>query len=125
MKHLVWLILLFVALGVLVYLSSDDSDRAGLIGGSTGYITSGSKFGISIGMPLATARLRLAGRGLQPLDLASLHAPPHRCLGWAYPPDHTVEAWTDDSWRRGTICIASVHGAVASVRWHFNSLELP
>lgn len=126
MKMFIWLVLFVIVGGIVVYLASDEFTRAGLVS-SNGYIDSGARFGIYVGMPLSEARRLLASRGLNPDDLTipSRFVPPHTCLHRKYPPDHDIEAWADRSWRRGTICLSSTQGKVASVSWHFDSIPAP
>ena len=126
MKYVAWLVLIVIVVGILVYLSSDELDQAGFTS-SSGYIESGTKFGIYIGMPVSDARQRLAGRGLSPVDLTRERSfnSPQRCHGRTYGPDRHVELWWDNSWRRGTICLTSTRDKVASVSWHFNPVGAP
>lgn len=125
MKYVAWLILFVIVVGILVYLFSDEFDQTALTLGSSGYIETGTKFGIYIGMAVSDARQRLASRKLSPNDLTvpSHLVPPHTCLHRKYPPDHDIEAWVDRSWRRGTICLSSTEGKVASVAWLFDPIE--
>ena len=124
MKYVAWLVLFLIIIGMLVFLSSDELDQAGFTS-SNGHIESGAKFGIYIGMPVSDARQRLVSRGLSPDDLTieSHFVPPQSCLHRVYGPDRHVEAWSDDSWRRGTICLTSTQGKITSVAWRFNPVE--
>jgi hypothetical protein len=126
MKYLAWSVLIFVAVGILVFVSSDELDRAGFTF-SRGHIDSGAKFGIYIGMPLSEARRLLASRGLSSVDVTSkrVREPRRRCHGRTYEPDRQVEVWSDYSWRLGQICLTSTRGEVASVSWFFVPISAP
>ena len=106
------LTVMLIALG---YLAFDDFTRAGLLA-SQGHAEEGSKFGVEIGMELDDAGHGLRERGLRPVALTA----PASCHGRIYAAEHELELWYDDTWRRGTICLASVNGRVESISWLYN-----
>ncbi len=114
MKYVIW-----VALGVALvgfgYLMADEFNRAGVLS-SKGYIESGSKFGIDIGMSRDAAARQLSDQGLEQVELTATQS----CHGRSHGPDRYVELWYDRSWRRGTICLSSTGNRVASVSWVYN-----
>ena len=97
------------------YLALDDFNRAGILA-SRGTIEEGSKFGVEIGMELDDAGHVLRERGLRPAALTA----PASCHERTYSAERELELWYDDTWRRGTICLASVHGQVVSVSWRYD-----
>lgn len=114
MKYIIWAASL-AALAGIGYLIADEFNRAGILS-SEGYIESGSKFGIAIGMSHDAAAMRLSGRGLEKVELTAEQS----CHGRSYGPDRQVELWYDRSWRRGTICLSLVGNRIASVSWIYN-----
>lgn len=120
MKYVAWLVLIVIVVGILVYLSSDELDQVRMIP-SSGYIESGSKFGIEIGMPAGDARQRLANRGLNRIAVADLSVSPRTCLGHSYEAGQDVEAWADDGgWEGGIICLAAKDDKIVNIRWMFD-----
>jgi hypothetical protein len=114
MKYLIWAALV-AALAGIGYMMADEFNRAGILS-SEGYIESGSKFGMEIGMSRDTAASRLSERGLEQVELTAQQS----CHGRSYGPDRQVELWYDRSWRRGTICLSSTGNRIASVSWIYN-----
>jgi hypothetical protein len=124
MRILALLVSIVAFAWLFAYLASDEFDKTAMIGGSYGYIESGAKFGIYVGMSQSDARQILANRGLTPEDLADPErlVPPHTCLHRKYPSYRDIELWSDRSWRRGTICLSLAQGKVASVAWHYDTV---
>ena len=114
MKMLIWIVCALL-IAAAIFILSDEFNRAG-VSASEGYVESGSKFGIEIGMSRDAAVNRLASRGLDQVDLTA----PQSCHGRNYGPERQVELWYDRSWRRGTICLSSEENKIASISWVYN-----
>ncbi len=117
MKIVVLLILVLVVGGI-VFFASDEFNRTGFLG-SEGFIDSGSKFGIQIGMDRNVAEDRLRSRGLESME-PSVSG---RCLDRPYPADQQVGLWLDDSRFGGTICLASRNNQIVSIGWALGGWE--
>jgi len=109
----------------LTFIFSSEWNRAAL--GSQGYIDEGSKFGIEVKSSLEDAHKILESKGLYSYDLSENRklSPSglQNCHGREYPDDILLEAFSDDSWRRGIICIASSEGEVISLSWHYGMFQ--
>lgn len=99
---------------VFAYAVSDDFDRAGLQLGSQGTLVTGSRFGITIGMTLPEARQRFISRGLVFMGTAE------KCYVLPKTDRVSYEIWWDNSWRGGTMCLASQQGKVVALDWVFD-----
>ncbi len=97
----------------------DDFNRLGVFG-SGGFVTSGSMFGLTIGMDRTAAARHLTGRGLQ---IGEPSRPGH-CLGRENLPDQDMELWDDRSWRHGVICLGSKDGKIISIAWSYGGWQL-
>jgi len=98
----------------------DDMNRASLTG-SDGYIDSGEKFGIEIGLPTAEAARILQSRGLMPGEPST----PGRCLSRDYAgAGQTVTLWEDRSWRRAVVCVGAADGRVSGIGWAIGGWQL-
>jgi len=111
----------FVLTVILVMFFTNEWNRAAF--GSQGYIENGSKFGIEIGSPYLEAKQNLLVKGLVVLNI-SYHRKlsktgAQNCHGHEYPDNVKLEAFHDDSWRRGVICIASKDNKVIRLSWHY------
>lgn len=104
---------LLAALVVTYFFILDDFQKAGI--GSIGFRDSGSKFGVEIGVDLTSARSHLTANGLRLYEEDFFG----QCLGFSYPKDQDLEVWVDETWRYGSICLASVGEKVVSIRWHY------
>lgn len=115
MKYFIWLALIAALVGI-GFLKADEFNRAGMLS-SEGYIESGSKFDVTIGMPRDAAARRLSDRGLEEVEQLTAD---QSCHGRSYGADRQVELWYDRSWRRGTICLSSTGNRVASLSWIYD-----
>jgi hypothetical protein len=104
-----------MVVGAIFYFLSDEYNRVAVLG-SEGSIDSGSKFGLEIGMLRSDADAILNTRGLELVE--SFYG--GSCLNRSYPDDQRIEVWSDDSWRRGTICLASKNDTVDSIGWFYS-----
>lgn len=115
--------LVLVATGAVIVLGSvflsNDLNRTALAGG-TGDVAAGGALGLSVGMPATEAEARLTAHGLKVVPDETPEAP---CLGRTYKPDETVRIFADDSWRRGTICLASQNDRLSRIVWYFAPLS--
>lgn len=79
---------------------------------SSGSVSSGTKFGVSIGDEIDPARQHLLASGftqlLTPSDLQQLNYP----LRNEY-------VFRDGAWRRGTVRLRVSEGKVAAIAWHY------
>jgi hypothetical protein len=119
MKMLFWLVFALL-IAAAIFILSDEFNRSGALA-SEGYIESGSKFGIEIGMSRDAAANKLASRGLEWSELPTdPRFSPQSCHGHTHSPERLVELWIDRSWRRGTICLSSEENKITSVSWVYN-----
>lgn len=81
-----------------------------------GHIKEGKFIDIYIGESSRSAHEKLMKRGLKLID----RSPGKFCMGVAYPTQASVELFADHSFRRGTICIASVNGRVREINWFYH-----
>jgi len=103
---------------VIAIFFSNEWNRAAF--GSNDYIEKGTKFGITIGSPEKEAHWHLFSKGLLPFNLSGGGIYDEQtCHGHTYPKYTKVQAYADDSWRSGIICVASENGVVNRVSWHY------
>lgn len=113
------LIVVAAALIISVLIGMGEINRAGIFG-SGGSITSGSKFGVTVGIARASAGDRLEALGL----VEGRPSVPGRCLGRLVEDGEIVDLWEDLSWRSGVICVTSRHGVVTRLTWSFGAWQL-
>jgi len=120
-----FLIFTGVVLFLVAVFLSNEWNRAAL--GSRGYIDNGSKFGVKIGSSYLEAKQGLLSRGLilyDPMEGQKLsETGTQRCHGQEYADNITLEGFSDHSWRRGIICVASKDGKVIRLSWHYGMLQ--
>jgi hypothetical protein len=105
--------------GIAWLLSIGDLNRAGIFG-SGGEISSGVKFGVTLGEPISAARATLRNAGF-------VRGSPSRsdaCLGRTVRDGETVELWDDPSWRNGTICVFSRGSTTTRIAWSIGGWQL-
>ena len=115
---MVFIISLIAFVGFLVLFLSDEYNWTAVLG-SEGFVDTGSKFGVSVGGLRSEASAKLSDRGLvleESFDGGS-------CLNRSYPDEQNVEVWSDRSWRRGTICLASENNQVVSIGWFYSWMQ--
>lgn len=105
--------------GVIIGLLSIDGLNRAAIFGSSGYINSGSKFGIRVGMDESRVVRKMKKRGLR---VHSVTPTPAVCIYREYAKNKLITALYDETWRRGTICLISEDGRIASVEWQYGLL---
>lgn len=86
---------------------------------SKGIIDQGSFLGVQIGQSPLMADLRMDQMGLRLIEQS--HG--MNCMGIHYSPRYEVRLYYDSSWRSGTVCVASVDGRIASIRWYYDFLS--
>lgn len=110
-----WMILLIVVVSfIALFLFGSELNRASILG-SDGHIESGSKFGLHIGMDSRKVESLLTRERLT-LYESSMGG---QCLDRAYPVEQKLEVWTDDGWRKGTLCVSYVNQKVVSLGWYY------
>jgi uncharacterized membrane protein len=92
--------------------------RTGLMR-SKGSISEGSFLGINIGESASTAGIKIARMGFRTIESSY----GRNCMGIHYPEDYHVVLYYDNSWRNGTICVASIAGRVRGIRWYYDFLS--
>lgn len=86
--------------------------------GASGYIETGEKFGIGIGMTLNEASEILLKQGFwRPRGGIG-----GTCGGEQFP-EHEILALSDIRWRRGTVCLVEVDGKIARIGWYYNMAQ--
>lgn len=121
-RGMMWIAILVS--GLIVVFLSNEWNRAAL--GSEGYIEKGTKFGLTIGDRKQEITEHLVTRGLVDESTSGANETGYNsqsCLLHIYPSKYEVQVWGDDSWRRGTICIAFLDGKLARMSWHYNMLQ--
>jgi len=86
---------------------------------SKGKIDEGRFLDVEIGSMSAAAHKALTDRGFRHIERTQ----GGNCMGIFYEANFEVNLYFDDSWRRGTICVASIDGRVRSVRWYYDFLD--
>ena len=115
MRAVIWIILLLAA-GVSTWWLTAEENRERLTG-FDGFIESGSKFGVSIGMPTSAANSALVARGFLYLHSDGRGS----CSNRVYPAASVIEVWKDRGWpRTATVCLESATEIVTSVSWYYS-----
>lgn len=116
-----WLFFVTAFLGMLVIFLAFERNR--VFFGGIGNIEKGEKFGISIGEKRTISHERLNSLGFEQYELGKYKNPDDKndnsCHGRVYTKDIVVEAFTDKSWRGGTLCLASKDGIIVSLSWDY------
>ena len=113
-----------LAFGLLAIFLSNEWNRAAW--GSEGYIENGTKFGLTIGESKPEVAIYLTSRGLineTTVGINETHYNPQSCYNYIHGAEYEVELWRDDSWRRGSICIAFLDGKLARVSWWYGMFQ--
>lgn len=121
-RIVILLIIFFLGLGV-VFLSN-EWNRAAF--GSEGHIEKGTKFGLSIGDSKKEITEYLVDRGMIEKSGRGANETgynPQSCHLHIYVEKYEVELWADESWRRGTICVAYLDGKLTRVSWIYSMLS--
>lgn len=82
----------------------------------TGYIRSGERFGVRVGMDLGEAKRVLAGRGfaqVHPLTQDTVR----QCEGRTPFEGEAIVSFLDRSWRNGSVCLMVQQGRVVAIGW--------
>lgn len=88
-----------------------------------GYVETGGRFGVAVGMNVEEARLHLGRRGWREMSSA-IPFPRGRCLGRAPRSEDVVFRFTDESLRSGAICLFATDGKVRAMAWSFFPLRI-
>lgn len=118
-KLLKWLLFLVVTLAVIIFgvvLCCQDELTKAAIMQENRRISSGSFAGASIGDPRAQARRFFLSRGLS-LSRVSRGGD---CYGNRYPEEILLEVYIDDTWRNGSVCVASENGRIKELSWFYS-----
>lgn len=105
------------ALLVPAILLADELTRTALFD-SAGYVVDGRKFGVVIGSKRDDAVAHLTRTPSLRLHETTKGG---TCLMRRYGPDITVDVFVDDSWRHGSVCLASRSGRIEEIAWLFGS----
>ena len=108
----------------MTFLLSSERNRAAW--GSSGFIESGEKFSIKIGKNKKEVTSHLMALGLRDVSEVGkneTHYNPKRCHGYTYSDEYTVEVWSDDSWRRGIICVAYKENNLERMSWNYGMFQ--
>jgi len=94
-----------------------DEDNANALASSAGFIREGSKFGIRVGDHISAADWNARQHHFQLYSRDDLQT----CLSQEYPATEAIVVYKDDSWRRGTVCVAFNRrsGKIAAVEWSY------
>jgi hypothetical protein len=96
---------------------ASDEDNASALHESAGFTASGTKFGIRVGDHINSAEQALRPHHFVPYRQDAIQT----CLTHEYPKSEAVVVYADDSWRKGTICIAydRQSGTVRAIEWAY------
>lgn len=117
MKRVFLIFAVIVASAFVGILLVDDLARASLLG-SRGFITSGSKFGIEIGMNSSSVSNKMKSRGFAVRQLPVTRM----CASHSYPENQDVILWFNR--RFGVVCVASIDDSTVSVGWSLGAWQL-
>lgn len=109
---------------LMAFLLSTERNRAAW--GSSGFIESGEKFSIKIGENKDKVTSHLIALGLHDVSEVGkneTHYNPKRCHGYTFSDEYTVEVWSDDSWRRGIICVAYKENNLERMSWNYGMFQ--
>lgn len=93
-----------------------------------GYVDTGTKFNLTVGMNSQTARTVALESGWRPLEegvTGALVAGGWRCGGRQIQSSDEVQMYRENSWRNGLLCIFEEDGTVTGIGWSFSPLTLP
>jgi hypothetical protein len=100
-----------VAVAIAAFLSVAENRDLLLRGG--GYMESGEKYGVTVGLPTLDALKILKDRGY--VYNASYDG--GLCVLKRFPPGNRLDVMFDETWRKGSICVASKNGHVVGLEW--------
>lgn len=107
-----------IIIAAVLVVVSDERNLASLTS-PEGRIVDGSKFGVSIGQTSESAHRAMLQDGFI-FDGAQNGG---GCVRHVYEPTELVEAFSDRSWRNGTVCVVSRGSHVVAVEWFFAPLK--
>lgn len=90
------------------------ANRAALVG-PDGYTDIGARLGVRVGTARQQATAAFRRLGFTPYGDQT----GGMCLSHSYGNDTRVEILADDSWRHGTICVASKHNRIIALETRF------
>lgn len=117
MLKLVALLLVLALLGGGAIMFASDPNNTSALHSSSGFIEKGDRFGVRVDDHINTV-----GRALKHHHFSYYPSESDQtCLRHEYPPTQAVAVYTDDSWRRGTICIAYERNSrrVRAIEWSY------
>jgi hypothetical protein len=85
---------------------------------------SGGHLGVRIGMSQVEADQRLMRLGLRHL-VTTARSPVSQCGGRPIRDGELLDAWKDQSWRNGFVCLFHHDGHVAGIAWYFGPADPP
>lgn len=95
--------------------------------GTHGFIENGTVFGVTVGDTTESAKNHLTGKGLRVVEITRLigtqNGKVKSCHYREYPVDITLYSFSDSSWRRGTMCIATQNDKVVSIDWVYGMYQ--
>lgn len=117
MLKLLSLLLALALLGWGAFMFARNPDNASALQSSSGFIDKGGKFGVQVGDHLRTVDQALQSHHFTYYPRDEFQT----CLTHGYPPTQAVLVYQDDSWRRGTTCIAYERASrrVRAIEWAY------
>ena len=99
-----------------------NEDNANALRSSAGYIESGSKFGVRVGDQLSTVGQVVRYHHFSLYEREDLQT----CLSHEYPPTQAVVVYVDDTWRKGTMCVAYDRKShqVRAIEWAYGAFTI-
>ncbi len=101
------LVIMSLAFGVFLL----DARNRAFVFGSAGYMTSGTRYGITVGDAREKAGLMLAPFGFFLGE--SKHG--GECMTHDHPRDQQIDVYYDDSWRHGIACVISAKDRIVAI----------
>ena len=115
------LIVTLAIVGVAIWLSSPFERTIATFTESSGGIQSGEKFGAEVGMSRVDAYSTLVSRGLLPTS-STFNELARGCGGHTLQHGQEFVGFSDESWRRGIVCLVLENDHVVLIGWNFNPL---
>lgn len=113
MKRIALFLIVIGAIAFAILFASSERNRAALLS-QEGFITEGSKFGVSVGQTTESAATTLRRANWQYIETKN----GGYCYRHVYSTATKVVVFFDESWRKTTFCLGTKDGHVISIQWN-------
>jgi len=121
MKRFRFVVVIFAISILMVTIFIFADPRNFVVFSPTGSIKVGDRFGVHIGQDEIYADKRLTA--LHKVKLYS-NSDGGRCLSKEYSQEYRVKAYSDSSWRHGTICIIIKSNLIREISWEYGFISV-